>query len=560
MMKETMLNDDYEVTKDILLNRFQTLFTMCLPRIQSSTNIGGRGVGKSSLIALLIRHIVNAMPRSMWAIQGATFQQLMTRTLPGTFAFLEFIGFKRDVDYFINKFPPGHIDKPFHSPMTPENCIFFVNHQYKCAVGFSLFSQDRSSSRGPSRAGIICDESLLLDWDKFTQESLATVRGHKMRYPKVSVCEGVFHFTSMPLGESKLFEHGNYYKNSLNYRTLNDQRIDLQFEFMESKSHNERLQLWQEIDNLSDQLKYYPSKNGMLYTEFNSFDNIENLGLRYLQQQFDSMPKPLFLIEMLNKRISQIVDCFYPGLDRKKHGYTGKFNYSYLDSLDFFGESKVSLDSRQDEDCITNQSLHIGLDFGAAINWFITAQYNRAEHKLNFINNHYVKSPKIIDDVAKMWCDYYEHHTNRVVYLYPGADGFNRQPNKVGQTSYINQISAILRKRKWHPVVKKNYKQEYSHHEKYLCWARSLSQGDKRYPTIGINLVNCQELFFIMEQSPAKDYGGKIQKDKSSEKNLKANREQATDAGDAADQILYTLFGRLNQLGGEAPAITNNSL
>lgn len=52
-----------------------------------------------------------------------------------------------------------------------------------------------------------------------------------------------------------------------------------------------------------------------------------------------------------------------------------------------------------------------------------------------------------------------------------------------------------------------------------------------------------------MEQTPAKDYGGgDIRKDKGSEKNFINNREQATDAGDAADKIIYTRFNHLNRV------------
>lgn len=48
-----------------------------------------------------------------------------------------------------------------------------------------------------------------------------------------------------------------------------------------------------------------------------------------------------------------------------------------------------------------------------------------------------------------------------------------------------------------------------------------------------------------MERTPAKDNDNRMGKDKSSERKLKHNREQATDGGDAADQIIYGLFSPL---------------
>lgn len=392
---------------------------------------------------------------------------------------------------------------------------------------------------------------------------MATVRGNDSYYKKIPFHHGVFHFTSMPTGENKLFDHSEYYKKSgFDIRTISDNRIDLQLEFMKAKSKKEKLEIWQGIDELNRLMKFEAStgKHKLLYTEFNTFDNIENLGLKYIQQQFDSMPLVLFLIEILNKRMTKVTDSFYAFLDRNTHGYKGKFDYSYLEGLDFLNmESTPSLDSRQDEDCFTTLPLHLGLDFGSAINWAITAQYIKPEHTLNFINNHYVKSPYIIDDVINNWCDYYKYHRKKLVYLYPGADGLNKQANVKGQRSYVEQIKVILRKKGWTVVVRKTEKYEFSHHDKYLCWARSLSQIDSRYPILQFNLIHCKELFLSMEQTPAKDYGGKIQKDKKSEKNLIDDREKATDSTDAADQILFTLFGKLNTTRGEPLALSPNS-
>jgi hypothetical protein len=548
-----------EVTATLEFNRPQLNFITWLKSINSATSIWGRGTGKSSVIAWLIQMIVMSMPRSMWVIQGATYQQILTRTLPGTFAFLEKLGMKKDKDFFINRFPPSHILLPYESPLKADNCIFFVNHKYKCAVGFSLFSQDRVSSRGPNRDGVICDESLLLDWDKFTTETLATIRGNDAYFNQVPFHKGVFHFTSMPTGESKLFSFGKYY--DYDFRLIADKRINLQLEFMQNKVKSERLELWKEIDELSKKLKFYASKDlKQFYSEYNSFDNIENLGLKYVQQQFDSQPLLLFLIEILNKKQNQIIDNFYAGLVRHIHGYKGKFNYSHLDSLDFYQiDNPVALDCRQDEDCISSLPLHVGIDFGAAINWFVTAQELKSIRTVNFINSMYVKSPLIIDDLVEKWCDYYEPHPKKLVYIYPGADGHNRQPNVKGQVSYVDQAKRIFRKRGWIVVDKKPVKHEYSHHEKYLLWARCLAQKDVRFPKVGINLVNAASLFLVMENTPAKDYGGKIQKVKASEKANILNREEATDAGDAADQILFSLYGYLNK-GVGAAVISPNSL
>jgi hypothetical protein len=529
-------------------NRAQRNFIFNLPSTKNGKAIWGRGTGKSTIIAWLLHQINETMPRSCWVIQGATYQQILTRTLPGTFGALEKLGYQKDTDYFVNRFPPAGYFLPYQSPAKADNCIFLVNHKTKCAVAFTLFSQDRTSSRGPNRDGCICDESLLLDIDKFNAETKPTIRGNREYFGKNNLHHGIFHFTSMPHGESFLFDGNEYYQEDKSeVLTLRDKIADMQLEFIKLKDKAEQIELWSEIHELDKQSLFY-AKNKLYYSEYNAFDNIKALGLQYIKDQLIDNTETLFMIEILNKRISKIDGGFYAHLDRNHHGYKGSYNYSHLDNLDFNIEKLSSVNSLHDLDCHPDLPLEIGMDFGTAINWLVVGQEIKSSNQFNFIKNFIVKSPKIIDDLVKDFCDYYAHHKNKTIYLYADAEGNNPRPNVAGQTTYIEQIVKLFRLYKWTVINKSDKRTNPEHHYKYLLWARCLAKENEyksKYPVIRFNTINCKELLLSMERSPAKDNNNRIGKDKGSERKLKTNREQATDGGDAADQIIYGKYAHL---------------
>lgn len=549
-MKSTHLMENDVILQDnsLYFNRAQRNFLLNLPTTKFGKSIWGRGTGKSSVIAWLM-HIINLrMPRSCWIIQGASFQQILTRTLPGTLASLEKLGYKRDVDYFINRFPPYKYYLPYQAPAKAEHCIFLVNHTNKCVVAFTLFSQDRASSRGPNRDGCIVDESLLLDVDKFNSETKPTIRGNREYFGKIKMHEGVFHFSSMPHSESFLFDDIDYYeKNGSNVLQLRDKITSLQYEFVLQNDKHLMLELWSEIYELEKQVNFYSHK-GMYYSEYNAFDNIKQLGLSYIKNQLNSTSELLFLIEILNKRIRKITGSFYAHLDRNHHGYKGHFDYNYLDNMELDFTKLTNATCLQDKDCLSDLPLCIGLDYGTAINWLVVGQHLQSINQFNFLRNFIVKSPKIIDDVIKDFCKYYKDHKKRLIYLYGDAEGNNPRANVPGQTSYVEQVMALLRAEGWVVINKNTNRTNPEHHFKYLLWSRCLNpktEFKSIYPVIRFNLIGCKELLLSMEQSPVKDDNSRIGKDKGSEKKRNKDRELATDGGDAADQIIYGLFSKL---------------
>ncbi len=227
--------------KIINFNKPQLLFISSLNRIKNANSVWGRGVGKSSIIGWLMKTINERMPRSCWAIQGITYQQIIDKTLPGTVTFLESIGYVIGRDILINRYPHPDYKLPFQCPLKPDNCVFLLNHNLKTSVAFTLFSQDsKTSSRGANRDGIICDESLLLDKDKFDEEAAATNRGNNDMFGHISYHHGVFHFSSMPYGKSFLFDMAKYYDtDQFDFDVLRREIGEVQLNFLK-ENYGER--------------------------------------------------------------------------------------------------------------------------------------------------------------------------------------------------------------------------------------------------------------------------------------------------------------------------------
>jgi hypothetical protein len=538
------------------LNRPQWNVAMNMHQLRNFTGFWGRGTGKSSIFSIFMDRIVNTMQRSNWAIQGATFQQLLTRTLPGTLAFMEKLGYRRDKEIFIRSLPDRkmmrYLSLPHEHGLIPENSIYILDRSRKYLSAFTLLSQDRSSSRGLSMDGVLGDEMLLINQEKLSTETLATLRGHREYYGHLPLHHGKIFFSSRPLGQHWLDKDGHYLYQHYDYRSLLNEIADLQYEFCSTTRRNERLELWQQIDELNKKVRFPISKSGHLYSEYSSFDNIENLGLQYILDQKESMTPLLFKVEMLNKKVTQIEGSFYPLLSREKHGYKGLYNYSYLDNLNYDFEKIADINSLHDLDCDKDKPLDVGLDFGTDINWWIVGQEIKEANQFNFIKEFHVKTPRNIDDVAKEFCKYYRYHKRKLIYLWPDGEGNQRRANTPGQESYVNQLKRILYAHGWSVNVMKRIQYNTPHKDTYMTWARCLAENNANFPKIRFNLINCKDLVYSMEQTPAIDHGsGDIRKDKSSEKRLKHNREEATDAGDAADQIIFGKYGSRNSNSGK---------
>lgn len=528
--------------KQIHYNKPQKRVALYSP--SSSYNVWSRGTGKSVVIADIIRKIVNTMPRSSWVIVGQTYKQILTRTLPSTLNGLQNkLGYRLDHDFFVKRKPPAKLRfaQAYEPPIDYDHYISFRN-----GTGFHLASLDAGggSTRGLNVDGIIGDEGLLINKEKYDQEVKATNRGNRCYFKHIPWHHGEFIFSSMPYNNQAdwLLAKGDYYKNDgFDFTEIRNQIIHLELEFIKNKNLDYRLELWNKIVELKKQLRFYKNQEGHLYTEADIFDNIQNVGIKFIEEQYRDLTDFIFMTEILNKRIQGIEGGFYPDLSRSRHGYRNKFDNSYLSSMDWNDDRLKFEDCRMDEDLIKTQPLRIAVDWGDKINCISIAQHLKSINEYRFLKCLYVKHPKILDDLAKTFCEYYRFHIDKTVYFAYDHTGNSGVANS--NLTYADQFAKILTQNGW-TVHKVSKGAAPTHQFKYLLWSRLLREGNPQMPKIRFNLDNCHELFVSMEQAPAKEGRNGIEKDKSSERSS-IPQEQATHLSDTADIHIHHMFSHV---------------
>lgn len=545
------------------LNSFQTV--SALNNAKSEVNIAGRATGKSFIIGYEMDRIIKKMPRSISSITGQTYGQILTRTLPSTLKLLERLGYEKDLDYVIGRKPPKGFLDPFEKVTRYENFISFKN-----GTGFLLLSQDRSgSSRGPNIDREIVDEALTLDKNQYDQEVSPTNRGNEeyfgFRSPKkIRQHHGYRYVSSMPYSQEQhwLLEFGNYYEEEAGIRifTIWNQIVMMQLELIQAfiaKDPSLYKNIHNEVIRLKKQITPFVSKDGLLFTLSNAFDNITNLGFSYIAREFDKLPELIFLVEIMNWIIDKVEDCYYH-IDPSKHIYYDAShdsfiqNYANENNYDLAKLSKI--DSRFDLDCDPTRPLEICPDWGAQICLFSVGQ----ERNYNFVSKHaepvdclineFFNKPEhngnvMINDLVDQFCEYYQYHACKEIYFFRDRYGDHKQPNAKNSKPYNEQAIDRFTKNKWKVFPQVHKGMEPPQHDKYLLWANIMKGSDPKFPKVIINGKNCKFTLISMNNTKVIDKSGKFEKDKSSERKNSILPEMATHFGDAVDKRIWTKYG-----------------
>ena len=531
----------------------------------SEVDIWGRGTGKSFIVGWEINQINRSMPRAVTAITGQTYGQLLTRTLPSTFKFLESLGYEKDKDYLIGKKPPkgwGH--SPYERILKYDNFISFRNGN-----GYLMLSQDRAgSARGPNVDREIIDEALTIDKTQYDQEVSPTSRGNEeyfgFKSPKpIRQHHGFRYVSSMPFMQEQkwLLDYGKYYEQEAGIMLFDiwNRVVKLQLELITAyldKKPGLFKDIWNEVVRLKKQITPFVSKDGVLFTLANAFDNISNLGMSYIAREYKKQTLLTFLVEIMNWIIDRVDDCYYH-IDTQRHVYYDATNDSfirdYAENTNWDFKKLEKYDSRFDLDCDTNKPLEIVPDWGAHICLFSVLQernYNFATKVIEpvdcVINEFYSKPDDsegvVIDDVVDKVCEYYQHHVCKDLFYYRDRYGDSRQPNAKKSKPYNEQAIERFQKNGWNVFPRVHKGQEPPQHEKYLLWSNILKGTNPIFPKVIFNGKNCKFTLISMNNTKVIEKDGRYEKDKSSERKKTVLPEEATHFGDAVDKIIWTKY------------------
>ena len=348
--------------EQLVLNPAQMAYLMLQAR--DKYVIYSRGTGKSFIVGAEVDENVRLMPRGVTTLAQATYGQALTKTLPSTFKLLEQLGYKRydtktkQGDYVVCRTPPEGWYRPYEHLMSFEHCITFSNGHV-----LYILTQD-GNSRGPNADFNITDEALTLDKEQFDQEVAPTNRGNEHIFGRRSKNpiykhHGNAFFSSMPYEPEQkwLLEPAAYYEEERGIHLFDvwNRIVKLQMQLIDAKLAEDKAlfrEIWNETIRLRRTITPFVSADGTLFILASIFDNIANVGLSYIMNQYKVMDRLSFMIEILNFIVDKIDHCYY-NLD-ERHRYYNATNDSYIrdfaENSDFSWQQLAQTDSRMDAD------------------------------------------------------------------------------------------------------------------------------------------------------------------------------------------------------------------
>lgn len=464
----------------------------------------GRGSGKSTGLAYVLRKQVVQMPRASFFLAGATYAQILSRTLPSTIEGLELFNLYQGVDYVVGRSGKSlGFEMPFQPPNQWNNIIHWSNG----AIHQLVSLDNPNTGRGLNSYGGGADESAILDPEKLYNNVKTTNRAQKEIFKNCSMLGAEYYVSSTPLTKK-----GKWFTDM-------------------------------EKEALKDPSKYYFSKS-------NAYWNAANLRPGWFEEMHKEAPSQLLYdAEILNIRPAEITDGFYANLNANRHYYTD-YDNNYLEGAIWMPKEKrmdITFDCKQDNDLDRHKPLIVSMDFGV-FNSLTVAQHHKDINEYRILKSMFAKSPKLTSDLfIDQFIPYYSSHTEKVIHLYGGHDGHNKQPNS--STTLYEQIETLLRSNGWrvHTMAKRSAPM---HARKYLLINAILKETDRRLPRIRINEHNNPDLIISLERAEAKEGTHGIEKVKKDEGNKSMLQQHTTHLSDAFDYPIYDLFW---------PAFTDNT-
>ena len=502
----------------------------------TSVIAGGRRLGKSHGFGapFNIRN-VQEMPRSTGGIVGATYQQILSRTLPGTLQALEMMGYKRDLHYYIGHKPPknSNFAKPIIDPPSYENAMIWYNGTIA-----RFISQDRpGSSNSLTLDWLFLDEAKFLKFQKLKEETFPANGGFRGHFGNCPHHHGMLIMSDMPTSKS-----GSWF---LSYKEkMDDELIDT----IQSLIY-ERWEIRQRMK--TDNTAYLPAylreldialaklrSVAVYYREWSSIENLLLLGEGYIKQMKRDLPPLVFQTSILCRKINNQRDNFYAAMQEGVHYYDA-FDNTYLDSLDY-RYNDTSDNCLQDGDLDRDKPICIAFDYNANINWLVAGQ--RQGVKMKTLKSFYVKYERKVRELVQDFCKYYRHHNCKtVVYYYDNtALGTNYA---VGDDDFASVICLEFERLGW-SVNRVHLGNPVPHKDKHMMIFQAMKGQRWLFPLF--NKPNNEALILAMESTGVRIGADGFKKDKSGEKLGESEEDQLqhrTDGTDAWD----TLFIGMNK-------------
>lgn len=492
----------------------------------------GRRGGKTHGVAApwLLRNTLE-MPGSAGGIVCATFQQALMRTLPGTLAAMEELGYYRNIHYYVGVKPPesAGFKKPVRDPISYDRCVTWFNGSI-----WYLISQDvPGSANSLTLQWVFGDEAKFINFEKLKKEVFPANGGFPGPWRDCPWLNSMLFISDMPTSKK-----GSWF---MNYETkatpeLNDAILAALGEIY-------RLSQQEQTPYIKGQITKYRKdvhamrREAVYYKEYSSIENILVIGEKYIRQQKRDLPPLVFQTSILCVKPGKLRGGFYPGFT-DSHVYTS-YNNAYLKTIGLTPDEVLSQDCRQDGDLLRGEPIFISFDYNANINWLVAAQI--CDRRINILKSFYVKYERKIRELVDDFCEYYKFHDRReVIYYYDhtamaGSYAANND-------SFKSIICEQFRANGWR-TTEMYIGQAPRHKDKYNIIFEACN-GNQDYTPM-INEHNNAELVVAIGMAGVKIGTTGFEKDKSGEKLAESEEdllEYRTDGTDALDTIIYGIL------------------
>ena len=492
-------------------------------RAKRKTFHGGRGSAKTNLIGKLVGMIFHRLPRTRWALCGATYVQLDLVVLSEIKDSLEQMGI---FEYNAKTMPYGQYVvgiRPPESWAKPYKRVGRLGYQY-CLSHISgatlqFVSQDRAeTSRGLNLDGAITDERATIKQELLQHVIYPTVRAN-IDKPCFS---DPLHLGKYEFGSAAWTQEGmGMYKMEEDYFEMLARRA--KFSDAELRSIPPEY-LWLEgtcLDNPLTGQPYYDS----------------------LKAELDPL---VFDVEVNNMRLTKLPNGYYYAFSTTKHTYIPKDCYEY--------DEKTGLHLYLPNDYRENKDLEVSLDFNADIFWQVVCQEINREFRI--VNSKFVKPALATANLSIIkqgaaWFDatYRDKRPSnkKEVYIYGDPNGNSRTASTSNEKKpFFDEYCKVLTDLGW-----TTFRRELISYPRQLDRYRLINylyeEESERTPKVRINQYagDNKAVIIAIQATPVSTKGKTgFEKDKTSE-STKTNREYATDSTDAIDYILWAKYRKL---------------
>ena len=445
--------------------------------------MGGRAVGKSSVLCCKTAIRVKHMPGGHSFLSSTTYGQMLTKTLPAMIGMWKRMGLVEGLHYVVGIKPPNWYKQPFSPPRKFNNCISFWNGHV-----VSLISMDRPDlGRGGSYCGGDVDEAALVPREHFTRVLLPSCRGDLIE-----------------LGKKKLYGQVNLY-TSVPWKSTGKYILDYE------KKAQEKPQLYH-------------------FTRSVSADNVHVIGQDYLDRMKRELSPIEYRMEILNEAVHEAEMRFYHAFNGDRHAYMPTYMYE---------EQEQGLDHvRGIKEYWPEQLLELSFDFGGWFScmgiWQTQRVGNRnVEHMINSIG---VKGEKqMVSALVARFAKEYQHHRRKVVRVWGEPRGHDR--NAIDLSIYAI-IEAELNRYGWQVEVAVKPVQTARHVDRHQflneCFGESPMMT--HLPLVRINQETCKDPIIALMQCEIKP---DLTKNKKGERDPNALQEHQPHHTDHIDYYLY---------------------